>query len=160
MKRDGSSAAERRTHNSRGVRSTRTRPIHELVGELSPSVIRKFDALKFVRHKTARSLWLHYIKPIMDQCGLKDPNAMLCEGKYTADQMIANFEDMGYWGYANPKEIRIDVWWGKSTPKEQVIAMIAHELEHIVKSCRPKDEENRADLTGAIAVLAVRLCGP
>lgn len=158
--RDGSSTAERATHNCRRGSSTLPRPISELVASLSPAVVKKLNALKFVRHKSARSLWLYNLQPMMDEIGETDPNTMLLGGEFTADQMIENIEWMGFWGFAEPKKNQIHCWWKRGVCQEQLLALIAHELEHIARKhsrFRGDFEERRCDLTGAIAAKAWQL---
>ncbi len=95
---------------------------------------------------------------MMEDIGETDPEQMLLNGVYPASAMVSMIEDMRFWGFAEPKKGIIHLWVGKGVKRVQLMAFVAHELEHLVyghqsswKVTGLDREERRCDLTGAIA---------
>ena len=131
----------------------------DYVATLSPAANRRLTAARLVTHRTTRSLYREFLRPIMKEARETDANQLLLGGRLNFDDVVEMIDNMGFWGFAEPSTGKIHCWWKPRIGQRQLMAFVCHELEHVVSRCRTKDEENRCDLTGAIAVRAMQLLG-
>ena len=139
------------------MRNRKADRFDEFVAQLSTAACRRLDKAHLMRHPTAGRLYLEFLKPMMEDIGETDADQLLLAGQYNFEETVSIIETMGFWGFAHPATGVIHCWWNSHCPRRQLVAFVCHELEHIVASCRPKDEEKRCDLTAAIAVRAMEL---